>query len=110
MSNSNTNITLRHGIAPPQFVQLSAAQMEKLATLPADAGLNYLLRHTPNLNGFEKAVRQTLHDPHSLVEIRQNDAVKVLTQKQLPQERIVHPKDEPFSTIEIGVSKAQAGG
>ena len=107
---TKTNFILRHGIANPLTVTLDPAEVAHLAHLPVDHGLDYLLNRLPNANGFAPAFRETLRDYNCIIEIRQGEQVRVITRKQLDQQVIPSRKNLPMPDIEIGISKAQAGG
>lgn len=110
MTQSTTDVTLRHGIAPPQTIRLSASEMERLTVLPVEVGLDFLIKRVDHPNGFVSSLRQTLRDPHCIIEIRQGDAVRVLTRKELARHYLKQDTAVQQPEIEIGISKPQAGG
>ena len=107
---TQTKFILRHGIASPLTVTLDQAEVAQLAHLPVDDGLDYLLNRLAYVNGFANAFRETLQDQNCIIEIRQGEQVRVITHKQLDQQVIPSSKNLPMPDIEIGISKAQAGG
>jgi hypothetical protein len=110
-------VNLRHGIATPVSVDLEPAEVGQLARLSMEEGIEFLLGKTSLSAGSAAAFRETLRDPHCIIELRQGDLVKVFTRRQGIGTEIAplnQPGPEwglaPQPTIEIGLAKAQQGG
>ena len=112
MNPETVQVILRHGIASPVTVELQQAELLHLSQLSVEAGIDYLLTKIPDTQGFTTAFRETLSDPYSIIELRQGDLVRVVSRRRPPEKEIVPQKvfTKPVQTLEIGVSKAQAGG
>jgi hypothetical protein len=110
-------VTLRHGIAAPISVDLAPEEIAHIARLPIEDGITFLLGKTALPAGSVQAVKETLRDPHCIIELRQGDLVKVITRRQGIGTELV-PFDQPGPVqgraaqpaIEIGLAKAQQGG
>ena len=110
-------VTLRHGIATPVSVDLTPDEVARIARLSMEDGIEFLLSKSALPAGSVEAFRETLRDPHCIIELRQGDLVKVLTRRQgigteLVPLRQPGPGLSPIHqpAIEIGLAKAQRGG
>ncbi len=110
-------VILRHGIAAPVSVDLAPAEVAHIASQPIEEAIEYLLGKTGLPAGSVAAYRETLRDPHCIIELRQGDLVKVLTRRQGVGTEIAPLNKSgpeqglaPQPTIEIGLAKAQQGG
>jgi hypothetical protein len=110
-------VILRHGIATPVSVDLAPAEVTHIAGLSMEEGIEFLLVKAALPAGSAAAFRETLRDPHCIIELRQGDLVKVYTRRQGIGAEIASlnkPDPEwslaPQPTIEIGLAKAQRGG
>jgi hypothetical protein len=110
-------VILRHGIAAPVSVDLAPAEVAHISHLSMEEGIEFLLGKTSLPAGSIAAFRETLRDPHCIIELRQGDLVKVFTRHQGIGAEIAplnKPGPEqgltPQPTIEIGLAKAQRGG
>jgi hypothetical protein len=116
-SNMSLKVILRHGIAAPVSVDLAPAEVTHIARLSMEEGIEFLLGKTSLPAGSIAAFRETLRDPHCIIELRQGDLVKVFTRRQAIGTEIA-PLNKPGPdwglapqpTIEIGLAKAQQGG
>jgi hypothetical protein len=107
----------RHGIAAPVSVELAPAEAAHFTRLSMEEGIEFLLGKSTLPAGSIAAFRETLQDPHCIIELRQGDLVKVFTRRQALGTEIAplnKPGPEwglaPQPTIEIGLAKAQKGG
>ena len=110
-------VTLRHGIATPVSVDLAPDEVAHIARMSMEDGIEFLLGKAALPAGSAAGFRETLRDPHCIIELRQGDLVKVLTRRQGIGAELVplrqpglglSPIHQP--AIEIGLAKAQQGG
>ena len=107
-------VILRHGIAAPVAITLTAGEALALTEQSVEEGIEFLVRKAGLTDRAAAALRETLADPHAVVELRQGSLCRIVRRRSplageaavaTPPAELAQP-----APIEIGISRGQAGG